>query len=146
MSASINRQILLGNLGADPELVNLGNDKILVVFTVATSEGYVKDDGEYAEFTDWHTVKVFKQRTAQACFDHLKKGSKVHVEGKTEHRVVEKDDGSKAYYTHVAVRSHAHAVIFLDSHAKKELDALKANGFLAQADDGDSAGDDEIPF
>lgn len=106
----VNKQILIGFLGSEPETVTFTNGNSITKFSVATSEKWIdKTTGEKKEHTEWHNI-VTQGNVAEICAKYLKKGSKVYLEGKTRHRSYE-SDGVKKYITEVNARE----VTFLSS-------------------------------
>lgn len=104
MASSVSKTILIGNLGKDPELRNLGNGKSVATFSVATSESWRdKDSGERKERTEWHNIAVFEENALRFAEHHLKKGMKVYIEGQNSTRKWEKD-GQTHYTTDVVLR------------------------------------------
>lgn len=100
MARGVNKVILIGNLGGDPEVRSFSNGGIVTNITVATSESWKdKQSGEQKERTEWHRV-VFRNRLAEIARDYLKKGSKVYVEGSLRTRKYEKE-GQTHYTTEV---------------------------------------------
>lgn len=109
--ASMNLAILIGHLGADPEIKNV-NGQDVCKFSLATSEAYTKDNKKY-EQTEWHKITVFG-KTASYCGQYLRKGSKVSVQGKLKTHKWEKD-GITRYSTEIV----GFQVLFLDSKDSK---------------------------
>jgi len=102
MSGSVNKVILVGNLGQDPEIINGKNGKFCTL-SVATSESWRdKETGERKEVTDWHRVKIFNEPLVEFAEKYLTKGNKVYVEGKQKTRSYEKD-GVTHYATEVVI-------------------------------------------
>lgn len=100
MARGVNKVILIGNLGADPDVRSFANGGIVTNVTVATSESWKdKASGEQREKTEWHRV-VFRNRLAEIARDYLKKGSKVYIEGSLRTRKYEKD-GQTHYTTEI---------------------------------------------
>lgn len=99
MSGSVNRVILLGNLGKDPEVREFPDGTKLAKFPLATSESYRNKAGELVEQTEWHSV-VVRRRLAEIVQQYLRKGSKVYVEGRIKTRSWEQD-GQKRYTTEI---------------------------------------------
>ena len=100
MSRGINKVILIGNVGQEPQSNNMSSGGMVCNFSVATSESWTdKQTGEKKESTEWHRVVAFR-RLAEICAEYLHKGSKVWVEGKLKTRQWEKD-GEKRYTTEV---------------------------------------------
>lgn len=96
----MNRVIIIGNLGKDPEMKEFSNGNKVANFTMATSEKYTDKSGERVENTEWHNVKIFG-KLAEVCEKWLKKGSKVMVEGKISTRSYETNDGETKYTTEI---------------------------------------------
>jgi single-strand DNA-binding protein len=97
---SVNKVILIGNLGGDPEFKDVGTG--LAKFTMATSETYKTKDGEKKTETQWHNVSAWG-KLAEIVSKYLKKGSKVYVEGKLTYHMVEDADGNKKYFTEIKI-------------------------------------------
>jgi single-strand DNA-binding protein len=96
----MNRAIIIGNIGRDPEIKEFDNGNKLASFVVATSEKYTDKSGQKQEQTEWHNVKFFG-KLAEVCEKWLKKGSKVMVEGKITTRSYENKDGETKYVTEI---------------------------------------------
>ena len=106
MSGSVNKVILIGNLGADPEVKSLSSGQKVVNLRVATSDNWTdKNTGEKRERTEWHLVSVFSQNAATYAEDYLSKGDKVYVEGKLQTRKWEDQSGVTRYSTEVLINS-----------------------------------------
>lgn len=100
--AAINKVILIGNLGKDPELRRTPSGAAVVNFSIATTEKYKGADGETKEATEWHSIVAWN-RAAEVMAQYLKKGAPVYIEGKLRTRTWE-DNGQKKYKTEVLVR------------------------------------------
>jgi single-strand DNA-binding protein len=98
--AGVNKAILVGNLGRDPELRQTPNGQSVVNFTLATSENWTDKSGERQERTEWHRIVAWG-RTAEMCNQYLSKGRTVYVEGRIQTREWEDKDGNKRYTTEV---------------------------------------------
>jgi len=129
--ASVNKVILIGNLGADPE-TRAVNDTMVANFRIATTDSWTKD-GEKKEKTEWHSIVVWG-KLAELCGKYLSKGKSVYVEGKLQTREWEKD-GVKRYSTEVV----ATAITFLSPK-------VSSDGSGASSGSGSQAGDEDIPF
>ena len=106
MVGSINKVILIGNLGAEPEVKSLSSGQKVVNLRVATSDNWTdKTTGEKRERTEWHSVSVFNQNAAAYAEDYLSKGDKVYVEGKLQTRKWEDQSGATRYTTEVLINS-----------------------------------------
>jgi single-strand DNA-binding protein len=116
MAGSVNKVILVGNLGRDPEVrYSQAGDKI-VNFTMATSERWKdKQSGEPREKTEWHRVVIFNERLADVAEKYLKKGAKVYIEGQLQTRKWTGNDGHERYTTEVALQRFRGELTMLDS-------------------------------
>ncbi len=116
MAGSINKVILVGNLGKDPESRTFQNGGKVVSFSVATSENWKdKQSGERKEKTEWHNVSIFSEGLARVAEQYLKKGSKVYLEGQLETRKWQDQSGNDRYSTDVVLRNFNSAMVLLDS-------------------------------
>lgn len=101
MSASVNKVILIGNLGKDPEVRRLDNGAVVATFSIATSENYTdKQSGEKKEITDWHDVVLWRG-LAEIAEKYIRKGTKIYVEGKLKKRSWQDKEGIIRYNTEV---------------------------------------------
>jgi len=98
--AGVNKAILIGNLGRDPELRYTQNGQAVVTFTLATSENWTDKSGERVERTEWHRIVVWG-KTGEICAQYLSKGRTVYVEGRIQTREWEDKDGNKRYTTEI---------------------------------------------
>ena len=98
--AGVNKAILVGNLGRDPELRHTPNGQAVVNFTLATGETWTDKSGERQERTEWHRIVVWG-KTAEMCNQYLSKGRTVYVEGRIQTREWEDKDGNKRYTTEI---------------------------------------------
>ena len=115
MAGSVNKVILVGNLGADPEIKTMGSGDKVVNLSVATSESWKdKASGERKENTQWHRVVIFNQGLVNVCENYLKKGAKLYIEGQLETRSWDQD-GQKKYTTEVVLRPYRGELTMLDS-------------------------------
>ena len=102
--AGVNKAILVGNLGRDPELRHTPNGQAVVNFTLATSESWTDKSGERQERTEWHRIVVWG-RQAEMCNQYLSKGRTVYVEGRIQTREWEDKEGAKRYTTEINASS-----------------------------------------
>jgi single-strand DNA-binding protein len=101
MSGSVNKVILIGNLGKDPEVRRLENGAVLASFSIATSESYIdKQSGDKKEITDWHDIVLWRG-LAEVAEKYLVKGTKIYVEGKLKKRSWQDKEGVTRYSTEV---------------------------------------------
>jgi single-strand DNA-binding protein len=100
----VNKVILIGNLGKDPDLRYLPSGEPVAKFPLATGSRWKDKNGQLQERTDWHNIVVFR-RQAEICNEYLKKGSPVYVEGRIQNRSWEDKDGNKRYITEIIAQS-----------------------------------------
>ena len=117
--ASVNKVILVGNLGKDPESRSFQNGGKVVSFSVATSENWKdRTSGERKEKTEWHNVSIFSEGLARVAEQYLRKGSKVYLEGQLETRKWQDQAGNDRYSTDVVLRQFNSAMVLLDSRGE----------------------------
>ncbi len=104
----VNKVILVGNLGADPEVRNTASQQTVTQFSLATSESWVNKEGDRQEKTEWHRIVVWG-KLAETCAKHLAKGRQVFIEGRLQTRSWETEQGQKRFTTEVI----ANQVLFL---------------------------------
>lgn len=142
--SNVNKAILIGRLGQNPELKQLPSGNSVVNMSVATTESWLdKNTKQKKENTQWHQVVVYG-KVADNCNEYLSKGSQVYVEGKIQTRSWENDKGEKRYQTEII----ANSVQFLSSNQQKN-EALKGaidQAGEAQVNTQESFASDDIPF
>ena len=115
MAGSLNKVMIIGNLGADPEVRSFPNGGKVCNLRIATSDRWRdKNTGENRERTEWHSVAIFNERLADPAQQYLRKGSKVYIEGKLETRKWQDQSGNDRYSTEVVVRPFGGEMTFLD--------------------------------
>src|SRR4029079_181555 len=113
---SVNKVILVGNLGKDPEVRRTQDGRPVVSLSVATSENWRdKNTGERKEKTEWHRVVIFSEGLAKVAEQYLKKGSKVYLEGQLQTRKYTDKDGVEKYSTEVVLQGFNSALTMLDA-------------------------------
>ena len=116
MAGSVNKVILMGNLGRDPESRTMQNGGKVVTFSIATSETWSdKASGERKERTQWHRIVIFNDRLGEVAERYLKKGRKVYVEGALETRKFTDKDGQERETTEVVLKQFRGELVLLDS-------------------------------
>ena len=140
MAGSVNRVILIGNLGQDPEVRSFQNGGKVVNLRLATSETWKDKNGQRQERTQWHTVAIFNEPLAKIAEQYLRKGSKVYLEGQLETRKWQDQSGADRYSTEVVLRPFTSTLTLLDG--KPAGDDRPQEGRSASRADYD----DEIPF
>lgn len=115
MAGSVNKVILVGNLGADPEIRTFSNGGRVANLRIATSESWKdRTSGERKEKTDWHTVAIFADGLVGVVEKYLRKGSKVYVEGKLQTRKWQDQSGNDRYSTEVVIQNYGGTLEMLD--------------------------------
>ena len=160
MAGSVNKVILIGNLGSDPEVRNFQNGGKVCNLSIATSENWKdKNTGERRDKTEWHRVAIFSEPLVRVAEQYLRKGSKVYIEGQIETRKWQDQSGSDRFATEVVLRPYRSELTMLDSKAEGNTNNI---GYSGNTDEGyfhDKVGssaettssvsqdlDDEIPF
>ncbi|MDQ6432860.1 single-stranded DNA-binding protein [Mesorhizobium sp. LHD-90] len=119
MAGSVNKVILVGNLGADPEIRRLNSGDPVVNFRIATSETWRdKNSGERKEKTEWHNIVVFNDNLAKVAEQYLKKGMKVYVEGQLQTRKWQDQSGQDRYTTEVVLQKFRGELQMLDARGQ----------------------------
>jgi single-strand DNA-binding protein len=113
--AGVNKVILVGNLGADPESRSLNNGGEVVNMRIATSEQWKDRDGNRQERTEWHNVVIFNENLGRVAKNYLRKGSKVYVEGQLQTRKWQDQSGNDKYTTEVVLQRFRGELVLLDS-------------------------------
>jgi single-strand DNA-binding protein len=120
VAGSVNKVILVGNLGKDPESRSFANGGKVVSFTLATSENWNdKASGEKREKTEWHNVQIFNENLARTAEQYLKKGSKVYVEGKLQTRKWQDQSGNDKYTTEVVLERFNGTLVMLGERGER---------------------------
>ena len=118
MAGSVNKVILVGNLGQDPEVRQFGNGGQVCNLSIATSENWKdKQTGERREKTEWHRVAIFSEPLVRVAQNYLKKGSKVYIEGQLETRKWQDQNGQDRYTTEVVLRPYRSELTMLDGRS-----------------------------
>jgi len=157
--AGVNKVILVGNLGADPEVRQLPSGEPVVNLRIATSESWRdKNSGERKEKTEWHRVVIFNENIAKVAEKYLHKGSKVYIEGALQTRKWTNKDGQEQYSTEVVLQRFRGELQMLDGRGEGGMEgaAVAGGGAARKVAAGGRGGgsgqdfsadpDDEIPF
>ena len=140
MAGSVNKVILVGNLGRDPEVRRLGSGEPVVNLRIATSETWRdKQSGERKERTEWHSVVIFNENLAKVAEQYLKKGSKVYIEGQLQTRKWQDQQGVEKYTTEIVLQRFRGELTSLDSRGQggDEFGGGSSGGY---GDEGSSGG------
>lgn len=149
MSGSVNKVILIGRLGRDPESRTFQNGGKVVNLRIATSESWKdKQNGERKERTEWHSVAIFSEGLCRVAEQYLRKGSNVYIEGQLETRKWQDQSGADRYSTEITLRGFGSTLTMLDSQGGGNQDS---GGYGGQSGGGHqqpshNIDDDEIPW
>ncbi|MEA3062374.1 MAG: single-strand DNA-binding protein [Sphingomonadales bacterium] len=157
--AGVNKVILVGNLGDDPESRSLNNGGEVVNMRVATSESWKDKDGNRQERTEWHRVVIFNENLGRVAKSYLRKGSKVYLEGQIQTRKWQDQSGADRYSTEIVLQRFRGELVLLDSRGGggggddfgggQESGGFGGGGSRPQSRPApafDSDLDDEVPF
>ena len=145
--SSVNKVILIGNLGRDPEVRSFQNGGKICNLRIATSESWKdKATGEKKERTEWHSVAIMSEPIARIAEQYLRKGSKVYIEGQLETRKWQDQSGADRYSTEIVLRPYRGELTILDG--RKDADGYPDDtGTTGHTGQGYGGGiDDEIPW
>jgi len=157
MVGSVNKAILLGNLGRDPEIRSMQSGAKMASFSIATSKRWKdKNTQEQKEKTSWHNIVVFGDGLVDIVEKYVKKGSKIYVEGEIQTRKWQDKDGNDRYTTEVILQGYNSNLTLLDSRNNSQMSSNNAdqidqsktiedNSFGSQSNDSDDL-DEDIPF
>lgn len=156
MAGSINKVIIVGNLGKDPESRTFSNGGKVVNFSVATSETWKdKTSGERKEKTEWHNVSIFNEGLAGVAEKYLKKGSKVYIEGALQTRKWQDQSGQDRYSTEVILQGFSSVLVMLDGPGGGKSEGIGGSGGQQRQQSTSNLGgnytlspdlDDDVPF
>ncbi len=154
MAGSLNKVVLIGNLGQDPEIRSTNDGRELATFSIATSENWKdKATGERKEKTEWHRVVVFNEGLVRVIKSYVKKGTKLYLEGQLQTRKWNDNENKERYTTEVVLQNYNSSLILLDSRGNAEMNMSnnmnqpKMSGNKHNAPSFDNSDlDDEIPF
>lgn len=160
--AGVNKVILVGNLGADPEARSLNNGGEVVNMRVATSESWKDRDGNRQEKTEWHNVVIFNENLGRVAKNYLRKGSKVYLEGQIQTRKWTDQSGNDRYTTEIVLQRFRGELVLLDARGEGGSGGGYGGGSSYNQDEGlggssrqqqrpqpaafDTDLDDDVPF
>jgi len=164
MPGSVNKVILLGNLGQDPDIRTMQNGKKVCTFSLATSDSWKdKETGEKKEKTEWHRIVVFNEGLVGVVENYIKKGTKLYVEGSLQTRKWTDDKGVEKYTTEIVIQGYGGRIDIVsaknnnqelsqdrdiaetNSNPKKEIDS-KESKEKSIDDKSDNLNEEDIPF
>lgn len=142
MARSVNKVILIGNLGKDPEVRYTGSGVAVATFSVATNESWRDPEGNTQERTEWHNIVAWR-KLAEICGEYLKKGSKLYLEGRLQYRTYDDKNGVKRFVTEIVMDE----MVMLDSRGRDATSASEPGGSAPPpTPSGPTAKDDDLPF
>ena len=155
MAGSVNKVILLGNLGKDPDIRATSAGSRLASFSIATSTKYRnKETQQLEDKTEWHRVVVFNDKLADICEKYLRKGSKIYIEGQLQTRKWTDNNGVDKYTTEVVIPNYSGVSTMLDSRSQSSVSDENTSQLDSAADEALGGSDnstaeqldDDIPF
>ena len=146
MAGSLNKVLLIGRLGADPEIKQMVNGKSVARLSLATSQNWKdKNTGEKKEKTEWHRVVVFNEGLVNVVQQYLKKGAQIYVEGQlTTRKWKDEQSGQDKYSTEIVIQGYNSSLTMLGGGGTPNLAPSNNNQEITQATDNNL--DDDIPF
>ncbi len=130
MAGSVNKVILVGNVGSDPEIRSFNNGGKVANFSLATSENWRdKQSGERKEKTEWHRVAIFNDGLVNIVEKYIKKGSKLYIEGKLQTRKWQDQSGNDKYSTEVVLQGYGGTLTMLDSRNEGGGNRIGGGGY-----------------
>lgn len=144
--SSVNKAIILGRLGKDPEVRNFQNGGKVVNFSVATSERWKDSDGNQKERTEWHNVAIFNEHLAGIAEKYLRKGAQVYLEGRLETRKWQDQSGNDRYTTEVVLPRFGGAITLIGGRGDGDNDSPANDAPRQRKAPADDLDDDLIPF
>ena len=151
MAGSVNKVILIGNLGSDPEIKRTQDGRPIANLRIATSDTWRdKNTGEKREKTEWHSVVIFNEGLCKVVESYVKKGSKVYIEGQLQTRKWQDQSGNDRYSTEIVLQAFNGTLQILDGfkdgNSTSGDNYAKASGGTARKPEPQEPLDDEIPF
>ena len=150
MAGSLNKVLLIGRLGNDPEIKQMQNGKSVARLSVATSESWKdKSTGERKEKTEWHRVFIFNEGLVGVVQKYLKKGAQVYIEGQLNTNKYTDSNGQEKYSTQIVLQGYNSSLTMLDGKNSSSGDSKKLEGSQLPSDDMPDISqdpDDKVPF
>ena len=140
MAKGLNKVMLIGHLGKDPELSYTPKGIAVCKFSLATSDSVKSEDGNWIDRTEWHNITVWS-KLAEICQQYLKKGSKIYCEGKIQTDTYEKD-GRKNYFTKIVMSD----MVMLDKKEGGAVTSETTNGTAVPERVSDKSSEEDLPF
>lgn len=133
MAGSLNKVILIGNLGKDPEIRRTQDGRPIASFSIATTESWKDKSGERRDKTEWHNIVVFNEGLCGVIEKYIKKGSKIYIEGQLQTRKWQDKDGHDRYTTEVVLQNYNSQLIMLDGRNQSGSSGYDQMGYDNQS-------------
>jgi len=150
MAGSLNKVLLIGRLGNDPEIKQMQNGKSVARLSVATSESWKdKSTGERKEKTEWHRVVIFNEGLVNVVQKYLKKGAQVYIEGQLNTNKYTDNNGQEKYSTQIVLQGYSSSLSMLDGKNSSSGEGKKLDNSQLPSDDMPDISqdpDDKVPF
>ena len=154
MAYSINKVILVGNVGNDPELKTFQSGDKVINFSIATSESWKdKESGEQKSITEWHKIAIFNTALVDIADKFIRKGMKVYVEGQLQTRKWQDSSGTDRYTTEIVLQKYRGELVLLDkvenrgiNNSSKNLESNNEKNAIEEFNGKNTDLDDDIPF
>jgi single-strand DNA-binding protein len=150
MAGSLNKVLLIGRLGNDPEIKQMQNGKSVARLSIATSESWKdKNTGEKKEKTEWHRVVIFNEGLVGVVQKYLKKGAQVYIEGQLNTNKYTDSNGQEKYSTQIVLQGYSSSLTMLDGKNSSSGDSKKLESSQLPSDDMPDISqdpDDKVPF
>tara|TARA_B110000503_G_C7159249_1_gene418835 strand:- start:21 stop:464 length:444 start_codon:yes stop_codon:yes gene_type:complete len=147
MAGSLNKVVLIGNLGRDPEIRSTNDGREIANFSIATGESWKdKTTGEKKEKTEWHRIVVFSEGLVRVIKNYVKKGTKLYIEGQLQTRKWVDNENQERYTTEIVLQNFNSTLILLDSRGDTPADQTDDGRKQSSPTFDNSDLDDEIPF
>ena len=148
MAGSLNKVILIGRLGADPEIKQMTNGKNVARISLATSDTWKdKNTGEKKEKTEWHRIVIFNEGLVNAVQQYLKKGAQIYIEGQlTTRKWKDEQSGQDKYSTEIVLQGYNSTLKMLSNRATSDLSGQNLEQIKNDSSNTQNDLDDEIPF
>ncbi|MBN8511473.1 MAG: single-stranded DNA-binding protein [Rickettsiales bacterium] len=147
MASSVNKVVLIGNLGRDPEIRMTSDGREIASFSLATSESWKdKVTGERKDKTEWHRIVVFNEGLVRLVKNYVKKGSKLYLEGQLQTRKWLDGENHERYTTEIVLQNFNASLILLDPRSDSTPESFSSSNQSGTTNFDNSELDDEIPF
>ena len=153
MAGSVNKVILIGNLGADPEIRIMNSGDQVASLRIATSDSWRdRNTGERGERTEWHSIVIFNENLVKVAEQYLKKGALVYIEGQLQTRKWQDQNGIDRYTTEIVLQKYRGALQMLDSRGDSNTGSTQTDNsnvgqqYRAQKGAGQAQLNDDVPF